>query len=285
MDAKGFLEVPGGRLYYEVTGAGHPLVLIHAGVANLRMWDPQVPAFAERYRVICYDTRGWGRTEAEHVEFTNRADVLALLDHLDAPSAHVLGCSRAGSIALDFTLDSPSRVDSLTVVAGGVGGYEPELPAATKAAGEAMWKASEEAWVAKDWTRLADLETAYWVDGPGQPTDRVDPALRAMVHDWILTTYQAEKEEGLPQPLHPPAAGRLATLSVPLLVVIGELDDPQTNASCRYLAAQVPGSRLEVMPGAAHMMNLERPAEFNRLVLDFLDGVEARAEARVETPA
>jgi len=276
MEDRGFVAVPGGQLYYEVAGEGLPLVLIHAGVANLRQWGPHVPAFAERYRVIRYDTRGWGQSESEHVEFTNRGDLGAVLDHFGAPSAHVLGCSRAGSIALDFAVDTPGRVDSLMVVAGGVGGYQAELPAEQQATGDAMEKASEEAWEAKDWTRLADLEAAWWVDGPGQPTDRVDPALRAMVHDWILTTYQAEKEEAIPQPLDPPAATRLRTLMVPLLVVIGELDDPGTNASCRHLADQVAGARFEVMQGAAHMMNLEQPDRFTRLVLDFLGEVDAR---------
>lgn len=273
VEDRGFVPVAGGRLYYEVTAEGPPLVLIHAGVANLRQWDPHVPAFAERYRVIRYDTRGWGQSESEHVEFTNRGDLAAVLDYFDAPSAHVLGCSRSGSIALDFTVENPERVTSLMVVAGGVGGHRPDAPAEQQTAAEAMEKASEEAWEAKDWTRLAELETAYWVDGPGQATDRVDPALRAVVHDWILTTYQAEKEEAIPQPLDPPAATRLDALSVPLLVVIGELDEPQTNASCRYLAEQVAGARFEVMRGAAHMMNLEQPEQFTRLVLDFLSFV------------
>jgi pimeloyl-ACP methyl ester carboxylesterase len=275
MDDHGFLPVSGGRLYYEVAGAGPSLVLIHAGVANLRQWEPQVPAFAERYRVIRYDTRGWGQSESEHVEFTNRDDLAAVLDHVGESSARVLACSRSGSIALDFTVTQPDRVDALIVVAGGLGGFHADLPDDQKAVAEAMEKESEEAWNAKDWTRLADLETRYWVDGPGQPTDRVDPELRATVHDWILTTYQAEKEEAIPQPLDPPAATRLGAVTMPLLVVIGDLDDAHTNAACRFLADSVPGSRFEVMHGAAHMMNLEQPEAFNRLVLDFLTEVDA----------
>jgi len=276
MDESGFIPVSGGRLYYEESGEGQPLVLLHAGVANLRQWDPHVPAFAERYRVIRYDTRGYGRSESEHVEFTNRGDLGAVLDHLDVLAAHLLGASRSGSIALDFTVDNPDRVTSLTVVAGGVGGYDPGLPDEVNAASEAMDAASEKALNAKDWTRLADLETAFWVNGPGQPADRVDPAVQATVHDWILTTYAAEKEEAIPQRLDPPAATRLDQLTMPLLVVIGELDEAYTNAACRYLAQTVPGARLEVFEGAAHMMNLEQPDRFTRLVLDFLRDVGAR---------
>jgi 3-oxoadipate enol-lactonase len=274
LDDRGFVPVSGGRLYYEVDGEGPPLVLIHAGIANLRQWDPQVPAFAERYRVIRYDTRGFGRSESEHVDFTNRDDLAAVLDHFGASAARILGTSRSGSIALDFTVTNPDRVEALIVVAGGVGGFSTEVPAEQAALGEEMERESEKAWNAKDWARLADLETQYWVNGPGQPADRVEPGVQAMVHDWILTTYQAEKEEAIPQPLDPPAATRLDAVTMPLMVVIGELDEAHTNAACRFLADSVPGSRFEVMRGAAHMPNLEQPEAFTRLVLEFLAEVD-----------
>src|SRR5687767_5999827 len=94
---KGTLETNGARIYYQVEGSGEPVVLIHAGVADLRMWDGQVAALRDSYRVIRYDTRGFGRTETDAVEFSNRADIAALLDHLGERSAHVVGFSRAGS--------------------------------------------------------------------------------------------------------------------------------------------------------------------------------------------
>jgi pimeloyl-ACP methyl ester carboxylesterase len=261
----GTLETNGARISYEVDGEGPAVVLIHAGVANLRMWDEQVPALRDDYRVIRYDTRGYGRTETDAVEFSNRADLVALLDHLGEERAHVVGVSRAGSIALDTTLEYPDRVRSLVVVAGGVGGYESpeEAPAET-------WEEPEKLWEAKDWGALADWETAYWADGPGQPADRLDPAVRAKVHDWILTNYQAEKEEGKPIVLDPPANSRLGELRAPLLVVLGTLDDAGTSESMRHLAASVPGSRLEVFEGAAHMLNLEQPERFNALLREWL---------------
>lgn len=271
----GFLDVPGGRLHYEVEGSGHPLVMIHAGIANLRMWDPQVSVLAPRYRVIRYDTRGFGETETDHVSFSNRADVAALLDALGEPSAYVLGASRGGMIALDFACERPERVDALIVAGGGVGGYQADVSPAAQATAKAFGKASEEAWEAKDWERLADLETAYWVDGPGQPPDRVDQSIRRQVHDWILATYRAEKEEGIPEPMTPPSVERIGELRLPLLVMAGELDEPGTTAACRFLSERVPGARFELMPGVAHMMNLERPETFNRLVLEFLAQVDA----------
>lgn len=266
----GTLETNGARIYYEVDGSGDPVVLIHAGVANLRMWDEQVAALAGRYRVVRYDTRGYGRTETDDVAFSNRADIAALLDHLGEDAARIVGVSRAGSIALDFTLEHPDRVTALVFVAGGIRGYDPpnEPPAS-------VFEEPERLLEAHDWEGLAEWETQYWVDGPGQPTDRVDPALRALVHGWILDNYRAEKEEGQPQVLEPPAAGRLGEIAVPVLSVVGDLDEAGIVATCRHLAEAVPGARFELVPGTAHMLNLEQPERFNRLVLEFLAAAEA----------
>ena len=266
MTESGFIEVDGGRLYYEADGSGHPLVLVHAGVANLRQWDEQVPRFAERYRVIRYDTRGWGRSETEQVEFSNHDDLAAVLDALGERSAYVLGLSRGGSIVLNFVLAYPDRADALIFCAGGIEGFEaPDTPEE-----EAIWEEAQRHEETHDWEWVADFETRFWVDGPGQSTDRVDPAIRERVHDWILTTYQEEKNEGKPQRLSPPANSRLGDLDLPTLVMVGDLDERTTQLACRHLADAVPGARFEEFRGAAHMLNLEQPEKFTRLVLDFL---------------
>lgn len=259
-----FLETNGARIAYDMTGSGPAVLLIHAGVANRSMWDDQVAALRDAYQVIRHDTRGFGETETDAVTFSNRADIAALLDHLGERSAHVVGLSRGGMIALDFALEFPDRVRSLTVVAGGVGGYESpaELPPET-------WKPVEAMWKQKQWDQLADWETAFWADGPGQSPDRV-PEVRRRVHDWVLANYRAEKEEGRPQPLDPPAVRRLGDLRAPLLVTFGTLDEPSTVDAMRYLARSVPGARLEEFE-SAHMVNLEHPERFNRVLREFLD--------------
>lgn len=262
----GVLEANGARLYYEVEGTGEPVLFLHAGVADLTMWDDQVAALRGAYRVIRYDLRGFGRTETEAVSFSNRADIAAVLDHVGERSAHVVGLSRGGVIALDFALEHPDRVRSLVVAAGGIGGYE--SPAEASAS---VWEEPERYLEARDWDAIAEWETAYWADGPGQPKDRV-PEVRARVHEWVLTNYRAEKEEGEPQPLRPPAIERLGDLRAPLLVLAGTLDDPGTLDSSRHLAQLVPGARLEELE-TAHMINLEAPERFNRVLREFLGEV------------
>ena len=259
-----FVETNGARIAYDVDGNGEPVLFVHAGVANRSMWDGQVTALKDAYRVIRHDTRGYGETETEAVSFSNRADIAAVLDAVGEPSTHVVGLSRGGVIALDFTLEFPDRVRSLTVVAGGVGGYESpaEMPPET-------WEAVDAMVEAKDWEAVSDWETAFWADGPGQSADRV-PDVHRRVREWVLANYRAEKVEGQPIVLDPPAEARLGDLRAPLLVMLGTLDEPATVDSMRHLAGRVPGARLEEFE-SAHMVNLEHPGRFNRVLRAFLD--------------
>lgn len=273
MADSGFVEADGAKIYFEVEGDGHPLLLIHGGLGDMRMWEAQVPAFAERYRVIRYDTRGFGRTETEDVEFTDRGDAVAVLDHVGADSAYVVGQSRAGAIGLDLAIESPERVDALVSVAGGISGFEAERT------DPPPWDEMERLWHAKEWAKLAELETQVWVDGWGQPPDRVDPELRRRVFDWIRTTYEDEKVEGKPQRLDPPAAERLGEVNVPTLVLIGPVDEQGGVVAQRHLASSVAGARAIEFPGVAHMIQLEEPERFNQVVLDFLAELDREREA------
>jgi 3-oxoadipate enol-lactonase len=156
-----FLDVHGGKLYYEISGEGHPLVLLHAGIANLRMWDKQVEEFSEHYQVICYDARTFGKSTSEPIEFSNRQDLLDLLNHLKIEKTHLLGISRGGSIAMDFTLEFPDKVSSLSMVASHPSGFNYEEPETEK-----VYAAREEELSKKrDVEAMADLDVEIWVDG------------------------------------------------------------------------------------------------------------------------
>jgi pimeloyl-ACP methyl ester carboxylesterase len=275
-DESGFVEVPGGRLYYEADGEGPALVLIHAGVAHLRMWDAQVAAWRDGYRVVRYDTRGFGRTLVEDVPYSNRADLAAVMDHVGAQQAHVLGLSRGAMIALDFAAEQPQRVASLTWVAGAVRGLEVDddpRDAAVVAQVEPLE-------AARDWETIVELETRLWTDGPDQPATRVDPEVRRKMVQWNLESYRAEQNPS--QPIQPDieAAHALDRLTMPMLAAWGTLDVTTVQRCGEWLVANVPGIRSHVFEGVAHMVNLERPAEFNRLVREFLDGATGRAAGR-----
>lgn len=267
MTESGFVDFNHGQIYYEVDGEGPALTLVHAGIANLRQWDGQMPAFSERFQVIRYDCRTFGRTTSENVEISNRADLAAVLDHLGVDKTAVLGLSRGGSIVVDFTLDYPERVTALIPVAAGVSGFQsPPTPDE-----QALWDEYDRRYEARDWDWIVDTETAFWVDGPRQPADRVPAAIRDRVHDWIEQGYRDHsEEEPTAQPLEPPAVNRLAEIQVPTLVMVGDLDVGGTIEACRKLARDIPGAQFELFEGVAHMVNLEQPERFTRLVLDFL---------------
>ena len=138
-----------------------------------------------------------------------------------------------------------------------------------------MWPEMERLEEAKDWEPLVELETQVWTDGPGQPADRVDPALRRQMIEWNMDNYRADQPAN--QPIQPevPAAQLIDRIKVPALFIWGTFDEQPVLRTGEKLAAEVQGARSHVFEGVAHMVNLERPEEFNRLVGDFLAEVDA----------
>jgi pimeloyl-ACP methyl ester carboxylesterase len=236
------------------------------------MWDEQVAAFRDRYRCVRYDCRGFGRTRVEDVPYSNRADLAAVLDALGIEKTHLVALSRGAMIATDFVVERPERVKSLTWVAGGLRGFEVDDPRLTE-----IWPEMERLEEAHDWEPLVELETQLWTDGFGQSADRVDPEVRRRMIEWNLENYRAEQEPNRPIQPDVPAAERLDEITVPTLFIWGTLDELGVLRAGEKMAAEIPGARSHVFEGVAHMVNLERPAEFNLLVRDFLDQVEATA--------
>lgn len=272
--ASGFVEVEGAQLYYQVTGEGRPLVLIHAGVADHTMWDPQVAAFSQQYKVIRYDTRGFGKTGKGDVSYSNRDDLHALLQHLGVARAAIVGAGRGGQIAMDFTLEHPDMVEALVLAGSGVSGYT-HLPTGDE---WDHYEKMKDAWQAGDLARLVDLEVHLCVDGLGQEPTRADPELRERIRALNSGNYGRRQGDGTPRTLIPPAAARLDEIRVPTLVIVGELDTPSSVATADLFEEQIVASRKVVFPGVAHLVNLEKPEEFNRALLAFLN------ELRIEEP-
>ncbi len=263
----GFLAVNGGQLYYEVAGSGRAIVFVHAGIADCTMWDEQFHEFARHYRVIRYDTRGFGRTTTESVSFSNRQDLADLLHHLGVTKAVVIGLSRGGNIATDFTLEHPEMVEALVVAGAGIGGFDSgPMPAVE----EKLFAAMEDAEKRNDFARVVELDLQVWVDGPGQPTGRALASVREKVRAMDAAIYTRVDGDAKPQPLQPPAIGRLAEIKVPTLVIVGDLDTSDTQAAADRLARDIPGAKRAAFHSAAHMVNMEQPEEFNQTVLKFL---------------
>lgn len=261
---KGFLNAQGAPLYYEVAGQGYPLLLIHAGVADSRMWDDQFAVFAQQYRVIRYDMRGFGRSSVPAGPFANYEDAAALLDFLGIKKAHLIGISFGGKIALDFTFAYPERVASLVLAAPSVEGEQssPEIQ---------QFNQEEEMLLERgDLEAATELNLRMWVDGPRRTPKEVDPAVRKRVYEMQYHAFTIPiPDKAAELPLQPPAITRLAEIRVPTLLIVGQYDFPSKLKTAEQLTAEIPQARLIVIPGAAHMVNMEQPEEFNKVLLDF----------------
>jgi 3-oxoadipate enol-lactonase len=251
------VAVPGGSLHVVVDGDGPPILLVHAGIVDLRAWDPLVPFLVDAgYRVVRYDTRGFGQSTTDDVEFSNRDDLRAVLDDLGISRAAIVGNSRGAMIALDTILETPDRAVAFAWVGGGIGGFEGNPPTADEMA---MYDRADELMAADDIKALADLEAQIWVDGIGQTPGRAPAWIRDAVRDMDLPLLKKDRVMGRPIPLEPAANKRLGDLHVPLLIVVGALDTTDTRASAVRLEDAVEGARRIVYSEVAHMVGMEAP--------------------------
>jgi pimeloyl-ACP methyl ester carboxylesterase len=258
------VSINGARIHYERSGKGFPLLLIHAGIADSRMWEPQAKAFANEFDMIRPDMRGFGESELPPAPYSTRADIIALLDHLGVDSAHVVGCSMGGTVAIDLTLENPERVAKLVLVGSGVSGSN------LGEADSALFADVEAADKAGDIDAVNRAEVRLWVDGPRRPEGSAPAAVRELVLDMNGRALHSDWASAAHQSLDPPAIGRLHEIAAPTLVIIGGEDLPHAAANADVITSKIPRSRTVVINGAAHLPSLERPEEFNRLVLDFL---------------
>jgi 3-oxoadipate enol-lactonase len=266
-----FVAVPGGRL--RTLDAGKPtdpaIVLLHAAVADLRSWDDVVPPLVDAgYRVVRYDARGFGDSTTEDVDYSNRADGVAVLDALGIDRAAFVGNSRGGQIAFDAAIEFPERVVAVVGVGAGLGGFEGEPTPAELAVfeeGEALESADE-----IDVEALVDLETRVWLDGIGQPATRLPAAIRERFRAMDAAIYAPARVTGRPIVLEPPAGARLTDLRCPVLAIAGALDVSDVAQTARHLEANAPDARAVIMPGVAHMVGMEAPSELAALIIDFL---------------
>jgi pimeloyl-ACP methyl ester carboxylesterase len=268
----GLIEINGANLYYEITGSGPPLLLIHAGVADSRMWADQIEAFAPHYRVIRYDLRGFGRSNLPSGSFANWEDVQALLTAFDINETYLLGISFGGLIALDFTLAYPQMVKGLILGAPSISGDTPSERI------KQFWAEEEALLEAGDLAAATDLNVRLWVDGPHRRPEQVNPAVRDLVRQMQLRAFQIEVPSDIEeQALIPPAIERLAEVKTPTLLLVGDLDLPEKLEMVDKLVSELPHARKVVLPGVAHMLNMEQPAQFNQIVLEFLAEYELRS--------
>ncbi len=249
-------KLNGIEIDYEVSGGGPAVLLSHGYSATRRMWDAQHRVLGARYRAISWSMRGHGETEspadpARYSAALTVGDMRALLGHLGVERAVIGGLSLGGYVSLAFYLEHPEMVRALVICDSGPGYRSAE---------------AREAWNARARERAAALETRG-LDALGKSREvREAVALHRSAQGLAHAARGMLAQEGSR------VIDGLASIRVPTLIIVGDRDQPFL-APCEYMAKKIPAARLEVIRDAGHSSNLDQPEAFNRVLLDFLDGL------------
>lgn len=257
----GMAKVNDTQLYYEVAGDGPPLVLIHGFLLDTRMWDDQFEAFAQHYRTVRYDVRGFGKSALPtDAAYSPVDDLKSLLLHLGITQAHIVGLSMGGGIAIDFAIVHPEMTITLIAADPLLGGYTTSELDATIA------PVAERAVIAGGKAANA-LLLNHVIFVPAREQLQVYTRLRTILAEnsgwhWVNSDPQIE--------LEPLAVERLQEIAAPTLILVGERDMADFHAITAILQQKIRNAALVILPGAGHMSNMEAPTLFNAAVLAFL---------------
>ncbi|MDE1821442.1 MAG: alpha/beta hydrolase [Euryarchaeota archaeon] len=257
------LSVPGGKLAYEEAGKGVPIVLLHEGIADRRMWDREFAQLATHHRVVRYDLRGFGSSGPSTSEFSHVDDLKALLDHLSLHHPLLVGPSVGGRICLDFVIAHPGVAGGLLLIAPGFSGMDyPMFPPGVFDRDETESKAAAGAWSAGNLEEaLGHLRVLWGSALTGKELERFQQMVRENASE-VLGETTGQKE----RPPKVKAASQLSSIRLPVLVLVGDHDNPAMPHVARYLTEHVEGARLRIVPGADHLLNLTAPAAFDAAV-------------------
>jgi pimeloyl-ACP methyl ester carboxylesterase len=252
-------------LYAEVAGEGPAVVLVHEGICDSRMWDREWQEWSPSFRLLRVDLRGFGNSPLGPGPFAQARDLIETLEAHGMEPAALVGVSLGGRVALEVALARPELASALVLVAPGLPGHEwsQELRDA--------WAEEEAAFEAGDLDAAVEVSLRTWVDGPRRTPQDFDPQVRARVGEMQRRAYElavgVEDEEEL---LVDDLGQKLGEIQVPTLVLVGEEDQPDMHAIAERLTREIPGARLGRIAATAHVPSMERPREFDELVLPFL---------------
>lgn len=266
------LEVGDARISYDLTGRGRTVVFIHGWAHNKSVWDDQVPVFSKRYRVLRYDSRGFGNSTGSADRSLDPLDLLILLEALKIDRAYIVGHSRGGGTALRFAAAYPNRVDALVLYGTPPPAGFPVPPDVAQLMGsfagvakqhglDSLGKlvlSSELAWAPPGRNDVGERYRRMWASYSGR--DMLDP----------------RPEIGS---VPAPSIARLSSLRMPTLVIIGDHEVPFIAAIADTFARRIPNVKKVVLENAGHGAHLAQPVSFNGALLDFFSEVDRTKKA------
>ena len=259
----GFVEVPNGKLWYEAKGEGMPIVFLHDGLVSSATWDGQFDEFSERFRAVRYDRRGYGQSDPPKGPYSDVDDLHALFESLKLSRAILVGCSNGAKRTVDYTLAHPDRVEALVLIGPVISGlpYSEHFHRRGFANYQALLQE-------KDAEKRTRKIVEAWVQDP-YLTDSNNAEARKRLRE-LLTKNPGPLTAPDSRDPDRPAVGRLGEIHVPTLIVVGASDIPDVHAQAGVLQAGVKGAQRMVLPGAGHLVQMEKPGMLNREILNFL---------------
>jgi pimeloyl-ACP methyl ester carboxylesterase len=263
------------RLYYEAHGVGPALVLAHGHACGVRSWDPQLRGLSDQYRVIVYDARGHGLSQAplETSAYSQQHmvdDLCGLMDHLGLATAALGGLSMGGNVVLNFAIAHPERVSALILADTGAGSdHTARMLTRSLEGADVLESGGIEAYV--DWAMSHPAFARFASTGPEEERFIRSCLMTNRAHGIALSTRGVQAKRPSIYVLEP----QLRKLEMPVLLIVGEHDDACLPVHA-FMGRTIPEAGHHVLPGAGHLTNLEAPEAFNRLVAEFLDSHVAR---------
>jgi pimeloyl-ACP methyl ester carboxylesterase len=245
-----------------------PVVLLHAGIADRRMWEPQWPRLTAERDVVRLDLRGFGDSSGRPDGVLSPVDdVVDTLDALDIARCHLVGASFGAGVAVEVALTRPDLVASLLLSAPGgalIAERTPDL--------RAFVDAERAALMAGDLDAAVEANLAWWVDGPHRDAGVVAPEVRELVRRMQRRAFELTEDwdDVEEHELDPPALARLAEVAVPTLVLTGALDLDAIADAAHRVTEGIAGARRVDWPDVAHLPSMERPDDFLALLRSWL---------------
>lgn len=255
-----FVDVEAGKIYYEECGTGaEAVVLIHDGIVHSAVWGDVWPAFCKKFHTIRYDRRGYGRSPASTIWYTETEDLATLLRDRKVSHAVLVGSSHGGELSIDFTLRYPALVRQLVLVGAVVSG----LPYTDHFLDRGMnnsqpFEKNDVPGGLANWAK----DKYLLASGHDAAKKRLLELLTANPQDMTHSDYARPTQAAL---------HRLKEIRIPTLILAGDADIPDVHAHAGAIEAGIPGSKRVVVSDAGHLMYLEKPEEFSRMVITFIE--------------
>lgn len=258
----GYIKTGNDSIFYEISGSGPTIVLIHDGLIHREVWDAQFIYFSKKYKVVRYDRRGYGKSSPATGNYSNLEDLNTLFTQLKIDRACLIGASSGGRLAIDFTLMYPQKASSMILVGAVVGGFSFTKHFNTRG-GHLPSDLKDN-----------QKESLYYASDDPYEIYHENKAAKNKIIELVKNNPIRIYGSQIIASQKTPAYKRLNEINIPVLILCGEFDIPDVHAHAGAINAGISNSRRIVIPKAGHLIPMEQPDLFNETVANFLKQID-----------